>query len=72
MLKFDIFFSVFTGFLEESNAVAFKLNASFHLPHHGWFGFATDFNEIIRFRERCLDVGEGKCSARAARAAPVH
>lgn len=35
------------------------------------FGFATDFNEIIHFHECCSGVGEGKCSGRAARAAPV-
>lgn len=53
----------------EFAAVAFKLDASFHLSQNGWFGFTTDFNEIICFHECCLGVGEGKCSGRAA---PVH
>lgn len=56
----------------EVTAVAFKLDASLHLSQNGWFGFTTDFNEIIRFHECCPSVGEGKCSGRAARAAPVH
>lgn len=53
----------------EFAAVAFKLDASFHLSQNGWFGFTTDFNEIICFHECCSGVGEGKCSGRAA---PVH
>lgn len=41
----------------EFAAVAFKPHASFHFPQNGWFGFTTDFNEIIRFHERCSGVG---------------